>query len=312
MLSTFNSLAPIFALIVLGFILRKSGIIKMQEWRSVELICFWLLFPSLLITTLSKADLSFGALAPFALALFATIVTMTFFVFLMRVPLLRIWNVQGAAFTTIFQTSTRWHGFIAFAIVDDLFGAKGLAILAIAFVVIVPYINVVNIFVLAAYASGQKVSFGKVLLTIIKNPLIIGISLGILLNIFDINLPIALDSTLDLLGRAALGMSLLALGAGISWVAIKSSGKEVVFSVIMRLFLTPILAAIFAFSFGVSGDIFVILMISASVPTAVNGFVLARAMGGDAELYAATSSAQVLVSFISLPIIIWLANMLAF
>ena len=307
MISVFNSLLPIFTLIVLGFILRKSGIIKSEQWRSVELICFWLLFPALLITTLSGADLNLGELTPFALALFATILTMTFLVWLMRIPLLKIWNIKGPAFTTIFQTSTRWHGFIAFAIVDDIFGAQGLAILAIAFVVIVPYINVINIFVLATYAGKQKTKATKIIATIIKNPLIIGISIGILLNLGNIAMPKPIYTTLDLLGRAALGMSLLAMGAGISWIAIKASGKEVFFACFMRLFLTPILAFSFALIFGVSSDVFVILMITASVPTAVNGFVLARAMGGDAELYAATSSAQVLISFISLPIIIWLA-----
>lgn len=310
MLSTFNSLLPIFALIVLGFILRKSGLIKTEQWRSVELICYWLLFPALLITTLSGANLNLGELAPYALALFATIIFMTFFVWLMRIPLLKLWNVKGPAFTTIFQTSTRWHGFIAFAIVDDIFGANGLAILAIAFVVIVPYINVVNIFVLATYAGKKKANITKITITIIKNPLIIGISIGIALNLGNINLPTPIYTTLDLLGRAALGMSLLAMGAGISWIAIKTSGKEVFVACFMRLILTPIIAVIFALIFGVSGDIFIILMITASVPTAVNGFILARAMGGDAELYAATSSAQVLISFITLPIIIWLASQL--
>ncbi len=308
MLAAFNSLAPIFALIILGFTLRKSGIIKMDQWRSVELICFWLLFPALLITTLSGADLAFGTLAPFALALFTTIVVMTLFVWLLRIPLLKFWNVKGSAFTTIFQTSTRWHGFIAFAIVDDLFGSNGLAILAIAFVVIVPYINVVNILVLATYAGKQKANLKQIAFTIIKNPLIIGISIGIALNLGNIALPIPVNSTLDLLGRAALGMSLLALGAGISWIAIKTSGKEVLLASLIRLFLTPIIATSLALLFEVSGDVLVILMISASVPTAVNGFILARAMGGDAELYAATSSAQVLISFVTLPIIIWLAT----
>ncbi len=311
MLFVFNSLIPIFTLIALGFILRKTGVIKNEQWRGVELMCFWLLFPALLITTLNDADISFGALAPFASALFATIFIITLIVWLLRVPLKNILNVNGPSFSTIFQTSTRWHGFIALAIVDDLFGANGMAVLAIAFVVIVPYINVVNIFVLAKYASKQKATPKMIITTIIKNPLIIGISIGIFLNLSNFALPTPIYTTLDLLGRGALGVSLLALGAGISWMAVKSSGKEVIIASSIRLLLTPIVAAIFAYIFGVTGDTFVILIIASAVPTAVNGYVLARTMGGDAELYATTSSAQVLISFISLPIIIWLATQFA-
>ncbi len=308
MLSSFNSLVPIFTLIALGFILRKSGLIKNDQWRGVELICFWLLFPALLITTLVNAELSFGELAPFAMSLFSMIVAMTIIVWLARIPLSNMWNVKGPAFTTIFQTSTRWHGFIAFAIVDDLFGAKGLAILAIAFIVIVPYINIVNIMVLATYAGKEKASFKKIAVTIIKNPLIIGITIGIVLKLSNFELPAPIFTTLELLGRGALGISLLALGAGISWMALKKSGKEVIFASVMRLMITPIFAVGFGLAFGVSGDMFIILIIASAVPTAVNGYILARTMGGDAELYAATSSAQVIISFFSLPLIIWIAT----
>ena len=311
MLSSFNSLLPIFALIALGFTLRKINIVPAEQWRGVELICFWLLFPSLLITTLSSAELSFGALAPFAASLLALIVIMSILVWLLRVPLNRFWNVEGPAFTSVFQTSTRWHGFIALAIVDDLFGAYGLATLAIAFVVMVPYINVANILVLATYGNKQKASPRMVVSAVLKNPLIIGIAIGISLNLFNIVLPKPLFSTLDLLGRGALGMSLLAMGAGISWIAIKSSGKEVVLASFFRLLLSPLVAAVLGTMFGVTGNDFMILVIASAVPTAVNGFILARTMGGDAELYAATSSAQVLISFLTLPIIIWLAPQIA-
>ncbi len=311
MLTAFNSLAPIFSLIALGFILRKSALIPIEQWRSVELICFYLLFPSLLITTLADANISFGKLLPFAISLFIVIIAICLLTWLSRVPLKKIWNVDNPAFTTIFQTSTRWHGFIAFAIVEDLFGTQGLAILAIAFIVIVPFINVVNIWVLASYASKQTPSPTKILITIIKNPLIIGIFFGIIINVSNFVLPKPIYSTLDLLGRAALGMSLLAMGAAISWKAIKSSGKEVFFASFIRLILTPIFAFIVANIFSVNADEFIILIIAASVPTAVNGYILARAMGGDAELYAATSSAQVLFSFVTLPIIIWLAMQFA-
>ncbi len=49
-------------------------------------------------------------------------------------------------------------------------------------------------------------------------------------------------------------------------------------------------------------------MICAAVPTAMNGYVLARTMGGDAELYAATATVQTVLSFGSVPLVIWLAR----
>ncbi len=307
MLIAFTSLLPIFALIALGFGLRKSNMIPAEQWHGIESIAYWLLFPSLLITTLARAELSFADLSSFALSLLLTVLIMCLIVWLLRKPLLSFWGVKGPAFTTIFQTSTRWHGFIALAIIDKLFGAEGVAILAIAFAVLVPPLNVINIFVLVTYAGKTKASIAMILKELLRNPLLWGIFLGILIKVLGIELPDTIFTILDLLGSAALGVSLLALGAGLSWRAMKTSGREVVFASIMRLLFTPALATILALAFGVEGIQFVIIVISASVPTAVNGYILARALGGDAPLYAATSTAQVIASFVTLPLITFLA-----
>lgn len=307
MLTTFTALLPIFALIALGFILRKSGIIPAEQWRGIELMMYWLLLPALLITTLADADFSFVELAGFALALFVMVVVMTLIVWLMRIPLQKTMNMGGPAFTTIFQTSTRWHGFVALAIVDKLFGLAGIAIMAIAFVAMVPWLNIVNILVLATYAGRSKATAVTIVGVLVRNPLIWGIAIGILVKLTSYELPDPVFTTLDLLGRGALGVSLLAMGAGLSWKAMQLSGKEVILASGLKLLLTPAIAAVLGLAFNVTGIQFVILIIAAAVPTAVNGYVLARTMGGDAELYAATSTAQVLVSFITLPVIIWLA-----
>jgi len=307
MLIAFTSLLPIFALIALGFGLRKSSMIPADQWHGIESIAYWLLFPSLLITTLARAELSFADLSSFALSLLLTVLIMCLIIWLLRKPLQSFWGVKGPAFTTIFQTSTRWHGFIALAIIDKLFGAEGVAILAIAFAVLVPPLNVINILVLVTYAGKTKATIAMILKELLRNPLLWGIFLGILIKVLGIELPSTIFTILDLLGSAALGVSLLALGAGLSWKAMKTSGREVVFASIMRLLFTPALATVLALAFGVEGIQFVIIVISASVPTAVNGYILARALGGDAPLYAATSTAQVIASFVTLPLITFLA-----
>jgi len=304
MYAVVTSLLPIFALIIMGFLVRKSGFVPAGQWHGIELITYWLLFPPLLITTLARSTLSFGDLAPFAMTLLLLVVVLSVIVWLVRVPLKKLLNVQGPAFTTIFQTSTRWHGFIALAIVDKLYGDTGLAVMAIAFAVMVPYLNVINILVLATYAGKEKPTALMILSSMARNPLIWGILAGIGVKLSGFVLPDPVFTTLDLLGGGALGVSLLTMGAGLSWRAMRRSGKEVLFAATMKLVLAPAVAAGLALSLGVSGSEFVIVIIAAAVPTAINGYVLARTMGGDAELYAATSTAQVLASFITLPLII--------
>ena len=56
--------------------------------------------------------------------------------------------------------------------------------------------------------------------------------------------------------------------------------------------------------FGLSPDLTMAGMIIASVPTAANGYLIARQMGGDAELFADILSWQTVLSVLSIPFVL--------
>ena len=58
MLAIFENILPIFALVMLGFGLRKSNFVEADKWQIVDELCFWVFFPALLAYTLIKADFS--------------------------------------------------------------------------------------------------------------------------------------------------------------------------------------------------------------------------------------------------------------
>lgn len=304
----FTALAPVFALIAFGFALRKSGLISADKWTGVELVCFWLLFPALLITTMARAQLSLSDLAGLAAALLTLVVVVSAGLLALRAPVQRALAVSGPTWTSLFQTTTRWHGFIAFAIVERLLGADGLVLLAVAFAVMIPFLQTVNMVVLARYAADKPLSWPMVGRQLGRNPILWGIVLGIAINLLRIDVPEVVERTLDLLGKGALGVSLLAMGAALSWRALLQARAEVTFTVLGKLVATPLLAWLIADLFAVEANAFLVMMIAAAVPTATNATIIARAMGGDVELCAAAATAQVVVSVITLPAIIWLAG----
>ena len=306
-----SALLPVMLLIALGFGLRKSDAIAAEQWRGVEALLYWLLFPALLIVTLARSRLSFAALSTFALALFAFVIVLTIVAYALRMPLARLFGMNGPTFTSFFQTSTRWHGFVAFAIVERLFGPEGVAIIAIAFAAMIPWLNVANVMVLAMHAGRVRATPTLVLKELLKNPFLWAIAIGVAWKLTGLPRAGVVMATLDLLGRGALGVSLLALGAGLRWRALEEARREVLISIGMKLLFAPLLAMWLGWLFGVRGEAFVIMVVAASVPTAVSGYVLARQMGGDAGFYAAAATAQVVVSFLTMPLFIWLAMRLA-
>lgn len=308
MLAVFESILPVFAIIVLGFLLRRFNFVEASKWQVVDELCFWILFPSLLASTLINTDLSTIEFDKILMVLLGMIVTISAFMLALYPFFRNVMNLRRPQYTTLFQTVTRWHGFIAMALVLKFFGEPGLAVIAVAFVALVPALQLVNVTVLSVFSEEYKFSYFNVLKQISRNPILWGCVVGMVVNFANIPVWDPVLTFLDLLGRAALGISLLALGAGLSLRAALKPSPVVGVAVVGKLILVPLIMFGFAMLFGVTGDALIILMISAGVPTAMNGYVLAKKMGGDAELYASIATVQTAISFFTLPLIILLAR----
>jgi len=305
MLAAFENILPVFVVVMLGFGLRKSNFVAADKWPIVDELCFWVLFPALLISTLVKADFSqieLGAVTGVMLVMVFITTSLALAVY----PILRkVWNVGKPQYTTIFQTVSRYHGFIALAIVLELFGPQGSTAIALSFAVMVPLIQFINIVVLVSFSDKTKFSFTNVALGVIKNPIFLSAMLGLVLNFGNVPLWKPVLTFMDLLASAALGLSLLALGAGLSLKAALNPSREMWVGVLGRLVLVPFMMGTLCWMFGVTGMTAQVLLIFAAVPAAVNGYVLAKKMGGDAELYASTLTVQTVFSFLTVPIVIW-------
>jgi predicted permease len=307
-MDVFNSILPIFILVVVGNVIRRTGVVPMEDWKGVELICFWLFFPAILCFTLATVDLKDLPIGSLSITVLAATGIMWTILFVLK-PVLQSRNgMTNAEFTSVFQASSRFHGFIALAIVLKLYGETGAAYVAIIMALLVPPINIVNIVVLAAFGKGQTPSLSNIVRVVIRNPIIWGAMIGLAINFSGLGLWEPAQTTLDLLGSAALGAGLLTVGAGLRIKAALNPSLLVWTGVILRLALTPILVVLLAWLTGLRGEAFEAAMICAAVPTAMNGYVLARTMGGDAELYAATATVQTVLSFGSVPLVIWLAR----
>ncbi len=304
----FNSILPIFALVVVGNVIRRTEIVPMQDWRGLELICFWLFFPAILCVTLATVDLRNLPVGALSVTVLAVTGVMWTILFALKPVLHTRYGATNAQFTSIFQAGSRFHGFIALAIVLKLYGETGAAYVAIIMALLVPPINVVNIVVLAAFGTGQTPGFKNVARVVTRNPIIWGAIIGLMLNFVGLGIWEPLQTTLDLLGGAALGAGLLAVGAGLRIKAALKPSVLVWTGVMVRLAVTPLLVLLLALATGLSGEAFEAAMICAAVPTAMNGYVLARTMGGDAELYAATATVQTVLSFATIPLVIWLSR----
>lgn len=283
MIAVFETLVPVCALVGLGFFLRHRQMIPPDTWKGVETLCYWLFFPAILADTLIRSDLKAIPLTGLTATLFCSVLTMAVTMLALKPVLMRYGNMHGPAYTSLFQVSTRWNPFIALAIILKLFGAPGMTLVAVAMVAMIPLINIENVCVLAAFIAKTVPSLSVIGRTILLNPLILGCLIGLTVNQLSIPVWAPIMTFIDLLGRAALGASLLCIGAGLQIHHALKPSRQVWLGTLIKLLLMPVFVCSWAIVFGLSGQTFHTAIVVAGVPAATNGYILARQMGGDAR-----------------------------
>ena len=172
------ALLPVFLLIVLGFLLKRSLLRLETQWHGLERLTYYVLFPVLLVQTLVKADLATVPVAGVGGALLLSALLMSLLCLGLR-PLLARCAVDGPAFTSIFQGATRWQTYVALSVCGNLYGDTGLALASVAMVAIIPLVNVFSVAVLAHYASSERQSVRAIAMTVVRNPLIWACAIGL-------------------------------------------------------------------------------------------------------------------------------------
>ncbi len=307
MLATLNAIAPIFLIIITGNLLKRVRLVPDEMWPVVEHICFYILMPFLIIRTLARADLGAIPIADFAAVITGGVIGMSLLLLSLQPLSAHRFGVSGPSFTSIFQGATRFHGFMALAIVGSLYGNEGVALSGIAIGVMVPLINIINVAVLAVFGEAQaKPDWRTVILKIASNPLIVACVIGFALNITGV--PDFIYGAIHIIGDGGLGLALLAVGAGLSVGKAMETKMLVAVGVLMRLIGMPLLVALLSWVVGLDGLTRTIAIITGAVPTASSAYVMARQMGGDAALMANIMTVQVLFAAITLPLFIFIAE----
>src|SRR6201994_4154993 len=247
------ALAPVFILIVLGVVLKRTLMRLETQWHGLEQLTYYVLFPMLLIQTLVKADLNKVPIAGVGGALLIAMVIVSGLCFALW-PWLARRGVDGPAFTSVFQGAIRWQTYVALSVARNLYGADGLALASVAMVALIPLGNVLSVLVLAHYASPEKQSARAIVMTVVRNPLIWACVIGLVLNVIHLPLPKIWHEVADALGRSSLAIGLLVNGAGLHLKGLLRPNVGAAVGVFLKLILMPALAVSLALWFGIAGN----------------------------------------------------------
>ena len=306
MVAVFESLLPVFLIVALGWVLRRCGVISREQWQGVEQLGFWVLFPALLFHALINADLAALSLDALIVSYLGAMAVIFFLLYLLNVARGRLFSMDGPTYSSVFQTTSRWNAFISLAVMDKYAGAEGLAVVALVIALTVLPLNVINMLVVTRTAAREGSGWSHTLAATARNPMVLGAFSGLLFNLLSIPVYEPVLVAVDLIAQAGLAIGLLTVGAALRIRSVFRPRGEMLFGLLGKMVLFPLLVLEFGLMSGLSGVPLVAAMVCASTPAAAHGYIVARMMGGDADLYATTSAAQTLLAMVSMPFFLWL------
>lgn len=300
-MSIVSIILPIFALILLGWSIRRWGGQSDGFWRDLERLIYFVFFPALLFHSLSRGSLDLRSAWPMVLVgIVYTLIGMA----LGRLSK-TLFQDPPRVYAAAFQCSFRFNSYIGLAVAGALHGKDGIAAIGLLMGFLVPIANLASVAVLARHGEGRWVR------EILGNPLILSTVGGVVFGVAGISLPAVVDSTLELLARASLPLGLIAVGAGLRLEALDHARGHLWYGTAVKLLILPATAWLLGLAAGLVGIWLDTAVLLAALPVSTVAYVLANRMGGDGQIIAAQVSLTTLLSMATLPAWLWVARNLA-
>jgi predicted permease len=293
---------PVFLVIALGCVLRAYGLIDEAVNAFLSKLVFYVAAPVLLFRSTALAPLRETVDLPALLVIAGVTVLVTGSVYLgcaRSAPARRGVLTQGTHRSNMV--------FVGLPVVANAYGegVLGSAAVLIGFMVVV--YNVLAVFVLVLphqrrsdRGAGLLNGWLGTLRTALVNPLILACAAGIAWSALDLGIPVSADRALEMVGRIALPLALLSVGASLEVGRLRAEIGPTVWVSALKLVVYPALVWAGLRALGLSGAELGVPILIMAAPTAVVSTIMAREMDGDELLAAAIVIGSTSASLVTL------------
>lgn len=281
-----NVTIPIFLVMVLGYFLRRRGMLNENFVNVANKFNFDVTLPFMVFRDISAVDIK--AVFDLKYVLFCAIASSVCFWVIWG--LTRIFlhdkSMRGAFVQASFRSSAAVMGL---AFISNLYGPSAMGPLMI--IGAVPLYNIYSVLVLTFEAEGNAQDQGKekikeACLNILKNPIIISIILGLIVSFSQIRFPVLVDRTVDNVAKMATPLALITLGAGFEGRAALAKMKPTLAASFVKLIGQAAIFIPIAIALGFTGEKLIGIMVMLAAPATPSCYIMAKNMNNDGVLTA--------------------------
>lgn len=299
-----NAVMPVVLVILLGYLLKQSGFLSRDFVKMGNKLVFKVCLPCMLFINVYDID-GFSSInwdiVAYCVVMLLVIFSLGFFttVLVTKVP-----ERRGVIWQCTFRSN---FAIIGLSLAGALGGEEAMAVAAIVSSFTVPLFNILAVIALSLFVEqgGKKNDVREILRNIVKNPLIIGVVLGLVcLGIREAQTALwgapvftlkqqgkFLYTTVNNLKAIASPFALLVLGGQFEFSAVRGLLKEIAVGTLWRIIIAPLLgiggAILLSTSTGLLScgiNEYPALIAMFGSPVAVSSAVMAGSMGGDEQL----------------------------
>lgn len=272
-----NATVPVFAMIILGMLFKKIGIIDDVFASRMNKFVFLIPLPVLLFKDLATLD--FNKIWDTKFVLFCFFITILCILIVTLLSfLLKNKQNQGEFIQASYRSSAALLGI---ALIQNVYGKATMAPLMI--IGSVPLYNIMAVVVLSFFSPERKGLSKEVWLKTIKgiltNPILIGIVVGILWSLLHLPMPTMLDKTVTSIGNVATPLGLMAMGATFNYKEALGDLKPALCASFIKLFGFCAMFLPLAIYLGFQGEQLIAILVMLGSATTVSCFVMAKNMG---------------------------------
>ena len=297
-----EQVAILFVLIAVGFVCSKTKLINNAGAKHLTDIALYLATPCIMVQSFQDVKFEESLALNLGICAICSVLIQVVSIFICR-PIFRDKNESRKRvlrFAAVFSNC----GFMSLPLQKAVIGSKGVfygAVFVMAFNILVWSFGLVDM-------SGDKknLTVKKILI----NPGVLGAAAAALLFFLKIQLPDIALTPIRYLAALNTPVPMLVIGYHLSKTNFSRYLKDKAVYVVLLLRLVGIpLAALFIMrACGVSGEILIACVIASSAPTAATTTMFATKFGRDIDLSVGLVSSTTVVSIVTMPVIIALAQ----
>ena len=301
-----NATLPIFIMMMLGYFLRRIGLVTQEFADAANTFVFKICLPLVLFDDLYQMDIAAAWDGGFvAFCAVATLGSIALCWLVSRAFGKQPWRGE------FIQASYRsGAAFLGIAFLLSIYGEAGAAPLMV--IGAVPIYNVSAVIILELMRPG-KVDRGvspelirSTIRGIVTNPIILGILAGVAWSLLRIPMPQVLGTAVADVGGIATPLGLIALGASFSFRRAFAVGTPSIVASAIKLVGLELVFLPMALAAGYTGQKLVAVMMMLGLPSTVSGYVMARNMGYEGAVNSSVVMLTTLLSSATITFWLWL------